>query len=119
MGFECVRETVKPMFLLIFILYAILVTPQAVVELLSLHIRQLGEFMGDLFMASQPVAAERLTWGTGSVQYALGKEDAKEGKRVTHPDFAMRRQMMSQSYQKARSAPDAQMLLKRKYDQNL
>ncbi|WP_440088433.1 translesion error-prone DNA polymerase V subunit UmuC [Pseudomonas fragariae (ex Marin et al. 2024)] len=67
-------------------------------EVLLLDLRQPGEFTDDLFAASQPVAAERVMDVLDQINTRWGRGTLRTCSVPTDPEWAMRREMMSQSY---------------------
>lgn len=67
-------------------------------EVLLLDLRQPGEFTDDLFAASQPVAAEKVMGVLDQINARWGRGTLGSGSVPTNPEWAMRRDMMSQSY---------------------
>lgn len=64
-------------------------------EVLLLDLRQLGEFTDDLFAAPRCGGVDERA---GRDQYALGRGTLGSGSVPTDPEWAIRRDMMSQSY---------------------
>ncbi|WP_122693400.1 DUF4113 domain-containing protein, partial [Pseudomonas viridiflava] len=67
-------------------------------EVLLLDLRQPGEFTDDLLAASQPVAAERVMDVLDQINTRWGRGTLRTCSVPTDPEWAMRREMMSQSY---------------------
>lgn len=67
-------------------------------EVLLLDLRQLGEFTGDLFAQAQPVAAEKVMTVLDEINLRWGRGTLRSASVPSDPDWAMRREMMSQSY---------------------
>lgn len=67
-------------------------------EVLLLDLRQPGEFTDDLFAASQPVAAEKVMGVLDQINTRWGRGTLRTGSVPTNPEWAMQRNMMSQSY---------------------
>ncbi|KPC12186.1 Prophage PSPPH01 [Pseudomonas amygdali pv. lachrymans] len=67
-------------------------------EVLLLDLRQPGEFTDDLFAASQPVAAEKVMGVLDEINARWGRGTLRAGSVPVDPEWAMRRDMMSQSY---------------------
>jgi len=67
-------------------------------EVLLLDLRQPGEFTDDLFAASQPAAAEQVMSVLDEINARWGRGTLRAGSVPTDPEWAMRRDMMSQSY---------------------
>lgn len=67
-------------------------------EVLLLDLRQPGEFTDDLFAESQPAAAEKVMGVLDEINARWGRGTLRAGSVPSDPDWAMRRDMMSQSY---------------------
>ena len=67
-------------------------------EVLLLNLCQPGEYTDDLFAVSQPVAATRLMTVLDQINGRWGKGTLRSASVPESPDWAMRREMMSQSY---------------------
>ncbi len=67
-------------------------------EVLLLDLRQPGEFTDDLFAASQPIAAEKVMGVLDQINTRWGRGTLRAGSVPTNPEWAMRRDMMSQCY---------------------
>jgi len=67
-------------------------------EVLLLDLRQPGEFTDDLFAASQPVAAERVMSVLDEINSRWGRGTLRTGIVPANPQWAMRREMMIQSF---------------------
>ncbi|MEE4091973.1 translesion error-prone DNA polymerase V subunit UmuC [Pseudomonas viridiflava] len=67
-------------------------------EVLLLDLRQPGEFTDDLFATSQPVAAEKVMGVLDQINTRWGRGTLRAGSVPANPEWAMRRDMMSQSY---------------------
>lgn len=67
-------------------------------EVLLMDLRQPGEFTDDLFAASQPVAAEKVMGVLDEINGRWGRGTLRSASVPSDPDWAMRREMMSQSY---------------------
>jgi DNA polymerase V len=67
-------------------------------EVLLLDLRQPGEFTGDLFAQAQPVAAEKVMTVLDEINLRWGRGTLRSASVPSDPDWAMRREMMSQSY---------------------
>ena len=63
-----------------------------------MDLRQPGEFTDDLFAASQPVAAEKVMSVLDETNGRWGRGTLRTGGVPVDPDWAMRRDLMSQSY---------------------
>lgn len=67
-------------------------------EVLLMDLCQRGQFTDDLFMASQPVQAERIMQVLDKVNGRWGKGMLRPASVPSAPDWEMRREKMSQSY---------------------
>lgn len=67
-------------------------------EVLLMDLRQPGEFTGDLFARSQPVIADTLMNVLDEVNERWGRGTLRLASVPSNPEWAMRREMMSQSY---------------------
>jgi len=67
-------------------------------EVLLLDLRQPGEFSGDLFAVTQPVASNRLMSVLDEINGKYGRGTLHTGAVSCTPDWEMRREMMSRSY---------------------
>jgi DNA polymerase V len=67
-------------------------------EVLLLDLRQPGEFTGDLFAQAQPVSAEKVMAVLDEINLRWGRGTLRSASVPSDPDWAMRREMMSQSY---------------------
>jgi DNA polymerase V len=67
-------------------------------EVLLLDLRQPGEFTDDLFAEQQPVATNKLMGGLDEINGRWGHGTLRTAAMPAHPDWAMRRELMSQSY---------------------
>lgn len=67
-------------------------------EVLLMDLRQPGEFTDDLFAATQPLATEKVMSVLDEINGRWGRGTLRTGGVPTDPDWAMRREMMSQSY---------------------
>ncbi|MEE4179021.1 MULTISPECIES: translesion error-prone DNA polymerase V subunit UmuC [Pseudomonas syringae group] len=67
-------------------------------EVLLLDLRQPGEFTDDLFAACQPAAAEKVMGVLDEVNSRWGRGTLRAGSVPADPQWAMRRDLMSQSY---------------------
>ena len=67
-------------------------------EVLLLNLCQPGEYTDDLFAVSQPVAATRLMTVLDQINGRWGRGTLRSASVPESPDWAMRREMMSQSY---------------------
>ncbi|MEE4123950.1 Y-family DNA polymerase [Pseudomonas viridiflava] len=67
-------------------------------EVLLLDLRQPGEFTDDLFAAFQPAAAEKVMGVLDEVNSRWGRGTLRAGSVPADPQWAMRRDLMSQSY---------------------
>ncbi|WP_122750236.1 DUF4113 domain-containing protein, partial [Pseudomonas viridiflava] len=67
-------------------------------EVLLLDLRQPGEFTDDLFAASQPVAAGKVMSVLDEINTRWGRGTLRTGSVPANPEWAMRREMMSQSF---------------------
>lgn len=67
-------------------------------EILLLDLRQRGEFTDDLFVATPPVAAERVMGVMDAINARWGRGTMRSAGVPANPDWGMRREMMSPSY---------------------
>lgn len=67
-------------------------------EVLLLDIRQPGEFTDDLFAQSQPAAAEKVMTVLDEINGRWGRGTLRVASVPTAPEWAMRRDLMSQSF---------------------
>ncbi len=67
-------------------------------EVLLLNLCQPGEYTDDLFAVSQPVAATRVMTVLDQINGRWGRGTLRSASVPESPDWAMRREMMSQSY---------------------
>lgn len=67
-------------------------------EVLLLNLCQPGEYTDDLFAVSQPVAATRLMTVLDQINGRWGRGTLRSASVPESPDWAMRRELMSQSY---------------------
>lgn len=67
-------------------------------EVLLMDLRQPGEFTDDLFAELQPVAANRLMGVLDEINGRWGRGTLRTAAMPADPDWAMRRELMSQSY---------------------
>jgi len=67
-------------------------------EVLLMDLRQRGEYTGDLFAETQPVASERVMGVLDAINAKWGRNTLRPCRVPTAPDWGMRRDMMSQSY---------------------
>lgn len=67
-------------------------------EVLLLDLRQPGEFTDDLFAACQPAAAEKVMGVLDEINSRWGRGTLRAGSVPADPQWAMRRDLMSQSY---------------------
>lgn len=67
-------------------------------EVLLMDLRQPGEFTDDLFASTQPLAAEKVMSVLDEINGRWGRGTLRTGGVPSDPDWAMRREMMSQSY---------------------
>jgi len=67
-------------------------------EILLLDLRQRGEFTEDLFVATPPVAAERVMGVMDAINARWGRGTMRPGGVPAIPEWGMRREMMSPSY---------------------
>lgn len=67
-------------------------------EVLLMDLRQPGEFTDDLFAHSQPVTADKVMTVLDEINGRWGKGVLRLASVPTAPDWAMRRELMSQSY---------------------
>lgn len=67
-------------------------------EVLLLDLRQPGEFTGDLFAITQPLASDRLMSVLDEINDRYGRGTMRAGSVPRTPDWGMRRELMSQSY---------------------
>ncbi|KPB19156.1 Ultraviolet light resistance protein B [Pseudomonas syringae pv. syringae] len=67
-------------------------------EVLLLDLRQPGEFTDDMFAASQLASAERMMGGLDEINTRCGRGALRTGSVPFNPEWAMRRELMSESY---------------------
>jgi len=67
-------------------------------EVLLLDLRQPGEFTDDMFAEAQPVEAEKVMGVLDEINVRWGRGTLRAASVPADPDWAMRREMMSQSY---------------------
>ncbi len=67
-------------------------------EVLLMDLRQPGEFTDDLFAALQPVATNKLMGVLDEINGRWGRGTLRAASVPANPDWAMRRELMSQSY---------------------
>ncbi|PHN42243.1 translesion error-prone DNA polymerase V subunit UmuC [Pseudomonas sp. ICMP 564] len=67
-------------------------------EVLLMDLRQPGEFTDDLFVQSQPVMADKVMSVLDEINGRWGKEVLRVASVPVAPGWAMRRELMSQSY---------------------
>jgi DNA polymerase V len=67
-------------------------------EVLLLDLRQPGEFTDDLFAEVQPVMSNKLMSVMDEINGRWGRGTLRTASVPTNPDWAMRRELMSQSY---------------------
>lgn len=67
-------------------------------EVLLMDLRQPGEFTDDLFAALQPVATNKLMVVLDEINGRWGRGTLRAASVPANPDWAMRRELMSQSY---------------------
>ncbi|WP_341959150.1 translesion error-prone DNA polymerase V subunit UmuC [Pseudomonas sp. RC10] len=67
-------------------------------EVLLLDLRQPGEFTDDLFAHSQPVEAEKVMSVLDEINGRWGRGTLRAASVPANPDWAMRRELMSQSF---------------------
>ncbi|MEE5094910.1 Y-family DNA polymerase [Pseudomonas alliivorans] len=67
-------------------------------EVLLLDLRQPGEFTDDLFAACQPAATEKVMGVLDEINTRWGRGTLRGGSVPADPQWAMRRDLMSQSY---------------------
>lgn len=67
-------------------------------EVLLLDLRQPGEFTGDLFAQSQPVEAEKVMSVLDEINGRWGRGTLRTASVPANPEWAMRRDLMSQSF---------------------
>lgn len=67
-------------------------------EVLLLNLCQLGEYTDDLFATSQPAEATKVMTVLDQINKRWGSGTLRSASVPTNPDWAMRREMMSQSY---------------------
>ena len=67
-------------------------------EVLLLDLRQPGEFTDDLFAVQQPVTTNKLMGVLDEINGRWGRGTLRAACVPTNPDWAMRRELMSQSY---------------------
>ncbi|MNI04595.1 DNA polymerase V subunit UmuC [compost metagenome] len=67
-------------------------------EVLLLNLCQPGEYTDDLFAASQPTEASRVMAVLDEINGRWGRGTLRAASVPSSPDWAMRRELMSQSY---------------------
>ena len=67
-------------------------------EIFLLDLRQPGEFTDDLFVESQPQAAENVMEVLDEITQRWGRGTLRVGSVPANPDWGMRREMMSSSF---------------------
>lgn len=67
-------------------------------EVLLLNLCQPGEYTDDLFAPSQPADATRVMTVLDQINQRWGRGTLRSASVPSHPDWAMRRELMSQSY---------------------
>lgn len=67
-------------------------------EVLLLNLCQPGEYTDDMFAASQPADATRVMTVLDQINQRWGRGTLRSASVPSHPDWAMRRELMSQSY---------------------
>ncbi len=67
-------------------------------EVMLLNLCQPGEYTDDLFAASQPADASRVMSVLDQINGRWGRGTLRAACVPTNPDWAMRRELMSQSY---------------------
>lgn len=67
-------------------------------EVMLLNLCQPGEYTDDLFVVSQPAEATRVMTVLDQINGRWGRGTLRSASVPTNPDWAMRREMMSQSY---------------------
>ncbi|GAB7527896.1 translesion error-prone DNA polymerase V subunit UmuC [Pseudomonas sp. 3A(2025)] len=67
-------------------------------EVMLLDLRQPGEFTGDLFAQRQSVEMDQLMKVVDQINSRWGRGTVRSGSVPLNPDWAMKREMMSQSY---------------------
>ena len=67
-------------------------------EVLLMDLRQPSEFTADLFAQSQPVAAEKVMTVLDEINGRWGRGTLRVASVPTAPEWAMRRDLMSQSF---------------------
>ncbi len=67
-------------------------------EALLLELRLPGDFTDDLFAESQPAAAQKVMGVLDEIIARWGRGTLRAGNVPSDPDWAMRRDLMSQSY---------------------
>ncbi|PPS23429.1 hypothetical protein BVY11_30060, partial [Pseudomonas amygdali pv. morsprunorum] len=67
-------------------------------EVLLLDLRQPGEFTDDMFAASQPASSEKVMGVLDEINTRWGRGTLRAGSVPSNPEWAMRRELMSQSY---------------------
>ena len=68
------------------------------VEVLLMDLRQPGEFTDDLFAKSQPVEADKVMSVLDEINGRWGRGILRSASFPANPEWAMRRELMSQSY---------------------
>jgi len=67
-------------------------------EVMLLNLCQPGQYTDDLFATSQPAEASRVMAVLDQINGRWGRGTLRSASVPTHPEWAMRREMMSQSY---------------------
>lgn len=67
-------------------------------EVLLMDLRKAGEFSGDLFAPAQPVECDRLMQVVDTINSRWGRGTVRAASVPASPEWAMRRDMISQSY---------------------
>ena len=67
-------------------------------EVLLLDLRQPGEFTDDLFAINQPAEASRVMAVLDEINGRWGRGTLRTASVPSHPEWAMRRDLMSQGY---------------------
>lgn len=67
-------------------------------EVMLLNLCQPGEYTDDLFAASQPAEVTRVMAVLDKINERWGRGTLRAASVPSHPDWAMRRELMSQSY---------------------
>jgi DNA polymerase V len=68
------------------------------VEVLLMDLRQPGEFTDDLFAQVQPATADRIMGVLDEINERWGRGTLRAASVPADPDWAMRRELMSQSF---------------------